>query len=297
MEAKFSKFLLLFISIPLAACASVSVIPLDYHGQPKNEAPGVRYYMPKPYLLVTQLNPPTDGKGKNNPGGGGSTATATCNGNTATATCDGGKSAQNAGPPAGDGNTESQSDGSTKGASNSPSPSSDLSYQLGSTTYLLKLIYLPDMSKTMAINVVPGIFGTSSAQPVLQDGWMLTSLQASSDNTKALDDLTSFATALLGAGGKAATGGGAAAAGSKAAHGPPEPPPPTRVLPAGLYEFRYDEYGHLIGLCAVTTFHDTPPYALNTGLIPSDLDGVGATGQYCPSIAALRGGRLIRAKG
>ena len=261
----------------LAACASVSVIPLDYNGQPKPEAAGIRYYMPKPYLLVTQIKTPTGGKPP--PGGANnktSTATATCNGTTATATCDGGD--KNAQPAAAANTTQNQSDATNK-AGSSPSPSSDLSYQL-STTYLLKLIYLPDMSKQMAINVVPGIFGTSSAQPNLQDGWMLTSLQASSDNTKALDDLTSLATALLGAGGKAATGGATAktAAQARAKDMMGQQPPGPAPLAPGLYEFRYDEFGHLIGLCRLTSFDAS---VQNDRLLPSDFAGALITGNYC----------------
>ena len=206
-----------------------------------------------------------------------STATATCNGTTATATCDGGD--KNAQPAAAANTTQNQSDATNK-AGSSPSPSSDLSYQLGSTTYLLKLIYLPDMSKQMAINVVPGIFGTSSAQPNLQDGWMLTSLQASSDNTKALDDLTSLATALLGAGGKAATGGATAktAAQARAKDMMGQQPPGPAPLAPGLYEFRYDEFGHLIGLCRLTSFDAS---VQNDRLLPSDFAGALITGNYC----------------
>jgi hypothetical protein len=246
----------------LTSCASVSVVPLDYQGQPTGEAPGIRYYMPKPYLLVTQA---PDKTSHNNGAGAG------------------------AGPAA---PTDGSSDPTAKG-SGSPSPSSDLSYQIGGTTYLLKLIYLPDKSKTMAINLVPGIFGTSSMQPTLQDGWMLTSLQASSDNSKAIDDLTSLATAMLGAGGKAASGGAAAAAkknqGAGAALVNADP-----VLPPGLYEFRYDDYGNLIGLCTVSTFSAGGVY--NTRVLPAGV-ATRPTTKYCPTIADLVASSPLRVKG
>jgi hypothetical protein len=249
------------LTAPLISCASVSVIPLDYQGQPKNEAPGVRYYMPKPYLLVTQL--PDASK----PDGG------------------------NAGAPAAASKDEG---GQGSKATDSPSPSSDLSYQLGNSTYLLKLIYLPDMSKTMAINVVPGIFGTSSAQPTLQDGWMLTSLQSSSDNTKAIDNLTSLASALIGGGAKEAATGGAAAAAKKTSGPGSANRTSVPALRPGLYEFRYDEYGHLIGLCLVTAFSGG---VANTNLAPSDIAGVDRTGRYCPSIDAVLALNIVRVKG
>lgn len=268
MSSRLSGFILASISLPLVACASVSVIPLDYAGQPKNEAPGIRYYMPKPYLLVTQI--PNDQWPNNTH----STAIPT-NSKYAKAT-------------ASDGDGTGTKDGdATAPASKtaSPSPTSDLSYQLGNNTYLLKLVYLPDMSKTMAINIVPGVFGTSSAQPTLQDGWMLTSMQASSDNTKALDDLTSLATALVGGGTQAAK----TAATKSLEAGPPTKPDPS--LPPGLYEFRYDERGHLIGLCAVTVFsnktidyrHPNAGPVTNTG--------------FCPSLESLAALNWIRARG
>lgn len=128
------------------------------------------------------------------------------------------------------------------------------------------------MSKTMAINLVPGIFGTSSFQPTLQNGWMLTSMQGSADNTKALDDFTTLATALVGGGAKGAAG--TAAAKTKAAAIPGEKALPTEdpVLPPGLYEFRYDENGRLIGLCTIDTFSHA------SGVTPTHL---------CPSLDAL----------
>ena len=53
---RFHPIVLIVFTAPLAACASVSVTALDYHGKPKpGEAKGIRYYMPKPYLLVAEV--------------------------------------------------------------------------------------------------------------------------------------------------------------------------------------------------------------------------------------------------
>jgi hypothetical protein len=242
----------------LSNCASVSILPLNPNGTvDTTQAPGLRYYMPKPYLLVTVIPPPpqkpTDPRLLRAP------------------------PAPAPPPPPGPGG--GPDDGSQKAApTGSPSPSSDLSYQLGSSTYLLKLIYLPDMSKTMAINLTPSILGTSSVQPTLQDGWMLTSLQASADNTKALDDMTTLASAILGGGTKAAS-----STSSKTAKadllGPGTPPPPDNLpppLPPGLYEFGYDGLGHLYGLCPVSLFQS---------------NGIVNNGPNCVALANIRAAR------
>src|SRR5437660_4980480 len=134
--------------------------------------------MPKPYLLVTRL--PQDENEKASRGGAAPSATG----------------------PAGGGSATSPTDKTTAA---SPSPSSDLSFYGSTTRYIIKLIYLPDMSKQMALNVSPGLFGTASLQPTLQDGWMLTSLQANVD-TKTAETISSGASLLsaLHAGGSGA---------------------------------------------------------------------------------------------
>jgi hypothetical protein len=250
---------LAFSSLALGACASVSVIPVDYYGQPKNEAPGVRYYMPKPYLLVTQIpsdKTATGDTSSNDP----NAKSATTNQPQATDKSKG----QNGGNGQAGGGSDQGSGNQTP--SSSPSSASDLSYQLGNSVYLVKLIYLPDMSKSMAINITPSVLGTSSVQPTLQDGWMLTSLQASTDNTKALDDFTSLATALVGGGAKGATGTTASTA--KTASLNKNTTDTSPVLPPGLYEFRYDDEGHLIGLCAIDTFSQKSPIINPTNKCP-----------------------------
>jgi hypothetical protein len=72
-----------------------------------------------------------------------------------------------------------------------------------------------------------GFFGTASFAPALQDGWMLTSLNGSSDNSSMLSAIATMMGAGSGSGGggggggKAAAGAAAAAAGALAAEPPP----------------------------------------------------------------------------
>jgi hypothetical protein len=225
----------------LTACASVSIEPLDASGNVDyTKAPGLRYYMPKPYLLVTVI--PGD--------------KPTVDPHHARIRNDAPSAVRpEAGTPPDNNNGNNNGDGTPKPAqTGSPSSNSDLSYQIGNTTYLLKLVYLPDMSKTMAINITPSILGTSSMQPTLADGWMLTSLQASADNTKALDDMTTLASAILGGGAKTASPTNSNPVKPKltASDGPPNELPP--ALSPGLYEFIYYPNGVLQGLCAISAF-------------------------------------------
>jgi hypothetical protein len=162
--------------ILLGGCAGVSVEPLGYNGKSNGEASGIRYYMPKPYLLVTEL--PTVQ----------TTQTITTSGPKPS-----GKAQADTTPP----NTDKPDKNATSTETNSTQASSngsgtDLSYSAVVGNYQLKLIYLPDMSKQMAITMNAGLFGNVSAQPTLQDGWMLTSLQGS-----AVSDGSGALTALL----------------------------------------------------------------------------------------------------
>ena len=104
-------------------------------------------------------------------------------------------------------------------------------------------------------------------KPVLQDGWMLTSLDASADS-KVADTLSAIGSIVSGI-----KGGGAAASGTSAGGGAGEPqkalmgqltgqePPKLPVLPPGLYEFVYDEQGNFERFRAVAYFcHDGIQY-------------------------------------
>ena len=169
----------------LSACASINAVPLTADGTsalPGAEK-GFRYYLPRPYLLVTELpatasaasgpkivNPPgppapkgfkippgaaPGGKGGAGPGGG--------DGGAATAGADGSDSSQK--------NTPQQTGQASNATTNS-------GFSASTPTYSIKLIYLPDYSRPMAVTMSTGMFGTASMQLTLQDGWMLTNVSA-----------------------------------------------------------------------------------------------------------------------
>jgi hypothetical protein len=81
-------------------------------------------------------------------------------------------------------------------------------------SYAVKLIYLPDYSQPMSIQLKSGVFGNSSSAPTLQDGWMLTSMSGSADSGGAavISALTSLGSAFAGGAGPAAAKGGTQAA-------------------------------------------------------------------------------------
>jgi hypothetical protein len=240
---------LTFIAM-LGGCAGVRVTPLNPDGTPTVGAKeGMRYYMPAPYLLVARM-PPIP-----------SSATPTPS------------------PPSSDTETEpspgeeefaqtkkspkpSKEKNDSEGSSTAPAggaPSSNTSFLASTPQYMLKLIYLPDKTKPMAMSVRTGLFGAASMKPALQDGWMLTSLDASADS-KTAETLTAIASLMS----SAATGGAGGAAKSAMTRGeggeqlvPTVPPDFSKqVLKPGLYKFVYDANGELIGLRHVTYFTD-----------------------------------------
>jgi hypothetical protein len=122
-----------------------------------------------------------------------------------------------------------------------------------------KLVYLPDLAHPMAMKQSTGLWGTSEMKPVLQDGWMLTSLDATADS-KTAETLQSIASLAGGAMGTAASGGGTNAA-KKAAGGPPSLglsrfyKADSGILKPGLYRFDYHpDTGALLGIIAVCYF-------------------------------------------
>jgi hypothetical protein len=127
--------------------------------------------------------------------------------------------------------------------------------------YGIKLIYLPDFSKPMAIYIPWSMFGSAQMKPILQDGWMLTSLDATSD-TKTPETISAVASLIT------AVGNAAASAGKKSM-GMPLLPKGERslehpfVLDPRLYEFSYGDHGELNGIQLVTVFdrmkHSPPP--------------------------------------
>lgn len=243
----------------LAGCAGVDVQALSVDGSTKSGLPGLRYYMPRPYLLVTRL-PPDPVQGSNNgadtvnipPANGtqGTPGTQNGHGTDHTTSNSGRHSGTGSGassdlpppPPPAHGAGVAGAGGGNNGANGSadnssgkgsddpssgskaqaaPAAASDTSYQHTSDGYQIKLVYLPDFSRPMSIRMHSGLLGTASFQPTLVDGWMLTSLQGSGDN-KVAETLTAIAQMIASAegGGKtSSSGGGATKAGAAAPNG------------------------------------------------------------------------------
>lgn len=210
----------------MAGCASITAVPLDPVSFKKTGGePGIRYYMPKPYLLVMELPPvpaapstPKNGKMEEQKGGG-----------------DGQSKGGNAGAGAGKDNSGSSS-GNSSQTSLPTAPPADTSFSVANSLYTAKIIYLPDFEHPMALQMTSGVFGNSSMAPTLQDGWMLTSLSGSSDSGGA-----NVLNTLLGS-----TGSIANAVASKfilSRGAAPEVPPAwsKTILAPGLYEFQYTD--------------------------------------------------------
>jgi hypothetical protein len=264
-----------FLTLLLAGCASINVKPLDADGKrilPNADA-GLRYYLPKPYLLVMRLpadpksaalpdsvpaNPPNANTTPNAPPPVQNKAShPAAIGHAGAGNPPGGAAAPAAKPDPGAGVDSPK----TPAIDQSQSPGAGAAvgstqFTASSPTYVAKLIYLPDYSKPMAITTSTGV-GTVNLGAQLQDGWMLTSLQASSDS-KTADILTSIASAITGSLG-AATGSSAA---KKA--GPPGGGPQA-LLPAGLYMFDFERdptaaaFGAVKQICFVTLFEQPAP--------------------------------------
>jgi hypothetical protein len=263
----------------LVGCAGVTVTPLrpDDNTKVSKAQSGLRYYMPMPYLLVVEL-PPSAGlsNSTSNPAHpkplSPSDFEIPTNGSTnlAAAATSGGPG-QGAKPqkPSGDtGSSETGGPNATDSANSSqtsPAPISDVSFAASTPQYLVKLVYLPDMRRPMAMKSNTGLWGTSDMKPVLQDGWMLTSLDAAADSKMAetLQGVGSIVGSALGTGGA----GSAAKTAAKATAGGPggglsQLPADLSlyygaangILRPGLYRFDYDTNGVLIKMTAVSFF-------------------------------------------
>ncbi|MEO5578543.1 MAG: hypothetical protein ABIR25_05770 [Sphingomicrobium sp.] len=219
----------------VSACSTVSFTQLTPSLQQKAGAPnGAVYYLPKPYLLVAQLP---------------QKATATVS------------RAPDPKPPANAGSSRigrvsdfnddfGGADDPSKDDSALPTAGASSDFSFGGTSegYLLKVVYLPDLSKPMSMSVRAGL-GTASLKPTLVNGWALTGFDASADS-KTADILASVAQ-VIGAyktpGAKGGGGGADASAPDRAA----------QILRPGLYEFHYDQSGRLVALCPVSYFDET----------------------------------------
>lgn len=232
----------------LSACAGVSFRQLDPSDlRAKAGAPeGAVYYLPRPYLLVTRL--PQTGAGPVQPSPVANVTPPPSRGGARRR----GQDAQSPLP------IDFTQIPMTRGGAETPAASaatslgaSDQSFSLVVGNYAIKLVYLPDMSRPMSMSVRSGLFGVSSLNPTLQNGWMLTDFEASAENSGFADVLNAVAglinTGVLGGatGGAAAAGGGGASA--AAVDG--------EVLPPGLYDFDFDaETGRLTRLCSISLF-------------------------------------------
>lgn len=185
----------------LAGCASVNAVPLSANGERVGTVEGIRYYMPAPYLLVTDLpvSPKDAATDVSTAQTGGS---GTSRGGTATGST-GSTSSPKAG--GGDAGTKDQTTAAAPAA-----PSTDTSFQALTSGHLIKLVYLPDLSHPMALQMRTGIFGNAAFAPTLQDGWMLTNLNGSADSggPQTLQALAS----ILGSVGSMGVGGAPAVA-------------------------------------------------------------------------------------
>ena len=280
----------------VAGCAGIKVTPLDQNGLRAksgrtNQEEGLRYYMPMPYLIVAEL-PPTIGQSTTSsngldtsdsngpfanppPSDGTLPTNAIAAPGAAAVTGSKGKekpSQQSQNPSANTQNSKGMGTNTTSGPSNSsptsPPPISDLSFGGSTPQYVIKLVYLPDMRHPMAMTQSAGI-GTAEMKPELQDGWMLTTLDATADAkvAESLQAIGSMVGSAFGAG-TGTKAAGAAASNLPAPGGGPGGARPTRmpsdlssyydalkgVLRPGLYRFDYDANGTLTGISAVEFF-------------------------------------------
>ena len=223
----------------LSGCAGVSFKQLTPTLAASTSAPeGAVYYLPKPYLLVAQLPVASKAPGPANQAPDPSPPPA-------------GGTARDRYPSTyaprivGGGEDEKKKDDAAEAAPPASS-GTDQSFAAQSDGYMIKLIYLPDMTRPMAMSMQGG-FGTASLKPTLQNGWMLTGFDASADSNTAeiLGSVASLVTAFKTPGAAAAEGGDE---GKGGAAGGPE----RSILKPGLYEFRFDTQGKLTGLCPVS---------------------------------------------
>jgi hypothetical protein len=215
--------LLLASTLALCGCASVTAIPLDASGVAKqctnpstkeveNCVQGIRYYMPKPYLLITEL-PVTPAPAAASPGGGSASHSGSSGSHSGSGSHSSGSGSQSGGS---DGSDTADKDDSTPTTNTPSSSTADTSFSASMASYSVKLVYLPDFSEPMALQSNSGLFGTANIGPALQDGWMLTGMSASVDSGGS--SILSTAASLVGGksgGGSGGGGGGGGAAPNK----------------------------------------------------------------------------------
>jgi hypothetical protein len=234
------------LSAAASSCASVTAVPVDpLTWKAKMDAPeGIPYYLPRPYLLVTEVpveTPPP--KAQQEEGKGGAAAKAAPGKGT---------SADKSAPPADDA-MKKATPAPDDGSGTSPSPASDQSFGMFTKQYGVKLIYLPDYEHPMLLRQRAGI-GSTTLKPTLQNGWMLTALDSSADSKTAetLASIGSLVSATHG-GGSGGTGGSKSGGGEEAKGAPP----PAKALPPGLYRLVVSPKGVVVDICQVARFEST----------------------------------------
>jgi len=177
----------------LTSCAQLTSVPLLPNGaKDTSQEEGIRYYLPRPYLLVAELPIAPAGSQDQNLDITADTPPAR---------------KETSGDTSGNSPSKNQPQAATtqqQTAAPSAAPA-DTSFSATMVSYSVKLIYLPDYSRPMALKMSSGLFGTVSAVPALQDGWMLTSLSGSSDSAAALTALAGLVSGTATGGAKAAT--------------------------------------------------------------------------------------------
>jgi hypothetical protein len=123
---------------------------------------------------------------------------------------------------------------------------------LATQQYSIKLIYLPDFDHPMLISQKVYPFTISDFKPSLQNGWMITGLDSSSDTTGSatISSLASLLGAVKG-GGSSATGTSSSKSKSESNSAfdeflkqdniAPQNTPDFPVLPPGLYSLSYKD--------------------------------------------------------
>ena len=232
-------------SLALAAtsCASISAVPLNPDGtKAEKQAEGIRYYMPKPYLLVAELPLVKKAEEKR-----GATPKGEKSEKPAVESMDSkpDKPKEEKKP-----DPKNEPDEPAEKADSAMAAGSSTSFFAGTPHYVMKLVYLPDMTRPMALTASGGWFGTATVKPTLQDGWMLTNLDGSVDS-KLPETITALG-AALGLGAKSG-GGGDGGGGAEAMFHVPYGLESAALKP-GLCEFEYGDKGNLIGLKRLTEF-------------------------------------------
>jgi hypothetical protein len=117
-----------------------------------------------------------------------------------------------------------------------------------------KIVYLPNGDEEYALTIRPGI-GVVSLKPTLEQGWLLTGLDASVDTTKAVELFQAF-TAAAGL-----TPSEASSAGVK-----------RDLLRPGLYRLKFEKGGLVVDPSAVVVAGDECRKLVDGGPAPSSSD-------------------------